>query len=382
MNKTVKKTGFWRGLLRTILVILTLIASIGTLIGAYGGDYSPTVFRGICLMVMVFPFWVLALIIVTILDALWCRKALLISLLAFIPSAPAIWNICPLNIFGPSEKAYKDCPKFTLMSYNVLNFLPVDSVFPDSLNPTLSFILKADPDIACLQEAHAFIPANNNILIPKVQVDSILERYPYVLLYGKTQTLLSKYPAEVIPIGYNSRRKGNEIAVFRVTVDGVPITIFNVHLQSYNLRSDDKYLYQELTELKKVDRTVKESIFDIKSQLIAKIQKAAEGRELDAERLIGYLSRLGGPNVIVTGDFNDVPGCYTLRRLADCDLHEVYPEVGFGPLITYHADRFYFRIDHTLYRGCLKPLKMKRPTPPFSDHYPLITTFAVTGDNK
>ena len=72
----------------------------------------------------------------------------------------------------------------------------------------------------------------------------------------------------------------------------------------------------------------------------------------------------------------------TLRRLADCNMHEVYPEVGFGPMITYYDNNFYFRIDHTLYRGALKPLRMERPSVKFSDHYPNITTFALTNSYK
>lgn len=381
-SQSTKARGFWRGTLTVLLVSLTLIAAIGTLAGAYGGDFSPSRYRGLCLMILTFPAWATLLIIMTILDALWCRKALVISLVTFIAAATALWDFSPLNITRPSLEKYKDCPKFTLMSYNVCNFLDQDTIYPGGMNPTLSLILRADPDIVCLQEAASLSSTKSYIKIHPSQIDSLHRRYPYILTNGLTQMILSKYPAEVIPTGYSAatkaKKRPNEIAVFRVTVDGVDITIFNVHLEAYHLRKDDKELYRELTDLHKNEASIKESIFDIKSQLLSKIQTAAEFRELDAERLISYITRLGGPNVIVTGDFNDVPGCYTLRRLADCDLHQVYPEVGFGPMITFNANRFYFRIDHTLYRGCMHPLRMSRPSQRSSDHYPLITLFALT----
>ena len=80
----------------------------------------------------------------------------------------------------------------------------------------------------------------------------------------------------------------------------------------------------------------------------------------------------------MAGDFNDVPGCYTLEYLADLGFHNVYSEIGCGPDITYNSDRFYFRIDHVLYRGALQPLSIRRGRIRSSDHYPLIVDFAIT----
>lgn len=382
MPKISKKRNIWRTILRVFLTLLTAIAALGTVAGAFGGDLSPTTYRYICLMVMTFPLWLILLILISIADALWCRKALFISLVAVIASAPAIWNFSPLVLFGPSEGKYADCPKIKLLSYNVCNFTAMDSIYPDSTNRTLSFIINTNADIVCLQEASGFsYDKRAKAVMNSSQVDSISRMYPYILLCERTQMVLSKYPAKVIPTGY--KKKGtNEIATVRVTVEGVDITIFNVHLQPFNLANHDKELYSELTTIDRNDLIKHNSMDSVKSQLLSKIQRAAEGREYDAERLCRYLRSLGGPNVIVTGDFNDVPGCYTLRRLADCNMHEVYPEVGFGPMITYYDNNFYFRIDHTLYRGALKPLRMERPSVKFSDHYPIITTFALTNSYK
>ena len=67
----------------------------------------------------------------------------------------------------------------------------------------------------------------------------------------------------------------------------------------------------------------------------------------------------------------------TLKRLESIGMvhREVYPEVGMGYMSTYNRNRFWFRIDHVLYRGNLRPVSMERGKTASSDHYPLLTTF-------
>ena len=56
------------------------------------------------------------------------------------------------------------------------------------------------------------------------------------------------------------------------------------------------------------------------------------------------------------------------------DLHDAYADAAFGPTITYHENRFYFRIDQILYRGP-EILSIDRGNCKSSDHYPMIATF-------
>jgi endonuclease/exonuclease/phosphatase (EEP) superfamily protein YafD len=101
-------------------------------------------------------------------------------------------------------------------------------------------------------------------------------------------------------------------------------------------------------------------------------------RTEQVDTLIAGIHSIGGPNVIVCGDFNDVPGCTSLRNLTSISgLKQVYPEVCCGPTYTFNTNRFYFRIDHVLYRGDLKPVEMVRGDIRCSDHYPLLTTFLL-----
>ncbi len=364
------------------MLFMTIFATVGLVFASFGGNIPPADIRGICLMVLSFPAWAILMIILTILNAIWHRKALIICIITLIACSSALWEFFPLNIFSPSESDYNDEQKFTMLTYNVCNYTANDSIYPNGENRTISYILRTDADIVNLQESEGIFVGMPYAKATSAQIDSLHSRYPYMLLYGRSQMVLSKYPVEAIPTGNDVRQRISEIAVFRVDVNGTPITLINTHLYPYRLTTDDKSLYQNITELNRADSTtLKDDLKGVRSQLLSKIQKAAENRAIDAERIGRYIKYFGGPNVIIAGDFNDVPGCYTLRRLKDFEMRDAYSDAGFGPMITYHANRFYFRIDHVLYRGCIKPLKMTRGDSKSSDHYPLLTTFAIT-ENK
>ncbi len=328
---------------------------------------------------MLMPVWLIATIVLSILNLFWCRSALLACVIAFVACSPAIWNFSPLNVVNTNAQIYKGYPTFTLLTYNVANFSHCDSTLSDDYNHTLSYILKTDADVVCLQEGESLFSNDlRHYSILQEQVDSIFKAYPYVLLHKSRQILLSKYPAKALPTSYNSKG-GNGIAAYRLNIQGVPVTLFNVHLQSYSLSKNDKSLYHNITEMNRDDK-LKSQLINVKSQLIRKIQRAAELRERDAEKLGHYVQHYAGENAIIAGDFNDVPGCYTLQRMADFNFKQVYSKVGFGPTHTFNADRFYFRIDHILYRGNMEPILIWRGNTKASDHYPLFTAFALTGD--
>ena len=82
--------------------------------------------------------------------------------------------------------------------------------------------------------------------------------------------------------------------------------------------------------------------------------------------------------MIVCGDFNDTPGSYSYRTVRGDDMRDAYLDCAFGPAITYHDNRFYFKIDHVLYRGNLRAVDIERGRIDASDHYPLLATFVLS----
>lgn len=365
----------WR-IWNSIWVSFNVIASLGLIAASYAGYINPEVIPVAGVPVMTLPGWIVLVVLLTLLNLIFARRTAIISGVSLLLCAFPIWNYCPLNIphhsLTPEEKA----ESFTLLNYNVYGFNdrtipPDDTITP---NRTLEFILAQNADIVCLGEAEFLDESLPHHVVPE-QIKQMHRQYPYVVLGGYGMGFLSKYPLEVLPVNYSRYEVGGgDFVAVRVELKGRKLTLFNCHFQSIGLTAEDKELYGKLTELEGGRNSVRAA----RSTLIAKLAAANKKRAEQAQWVGQYVQRYGGVNTILCGDFNDVPNSYPLRHLADFGLKEVYPQVGFGPMVTYNANRFYFRIDHVLYRGDLRPVMQERGSLTSSDHYPLLTTFVFS----
>lgn len=367
------KTGhsIWYRILSAIFLLANIGVCLGLIVSGYAGDINPTLHPTAPAVAMTFPIWLLGAIICIIITALVRWRIAILGFLGMLIALPAILEYSPLHF---PHRIKDDAETFTFMSYNVFGLRDQNGEYPGDVNPTLNYILQQDPDIVCLQELGS-IHSDKNTHVTPAQLDSLHSLYPYVFISGHAQAIFSKYPIEPIQTGfkYSGEPGSADMACFRTEIKGQTITIFNIHLQSFDLVSSDKEMFSKLKRLQGSEQ----EIINMKTHLVNKIREAGPQRVRDTEELIRYLKKFGGPNVIVCGDFNDIPGSYPLRMLAKEHLKEVYPEVGFGPMITYNAGGFAFRIDHILYRGNLRPLKMARGSVRSSDHYPITATFEI-----
>ena len=326
---------------------------------------------------LTFPGWLAAIALVLVADLIWWRRTALVAIAAIAASWPMVWNTCPLNIGGGIPGGTPPDRVFTLMTYNAFNFTDQHGTYPGGVNPTISFILRTDADIVCIQELQV-LEQQPERHIGQAQLDSLHARYPYIILSGYAVALMSKFPVTPVHLDVSSQERGNfcDAAAYVVDVEGRRLALFNVHMQSYSLTANDKAAYRDLTRLRP-----DEDIHELRNTLLYKLEVAAMRRSKQAHTLARYIEYYGGENVVLCGDFNDVPGCYTLRTLADTGMREVWPEVAFGPTWTYNANRFFFRIDHLMWRGAFRPVDIRRPHVPYSDHYPLVTTFVWDADS-
>ena len=365
----------WRRGVSITMYVVTSLLSVGLLLSAYAGYVRPSQFAPSAVLQITLPLWALAVVAIAIINLIWWRWQSLIAIGAIALCIGPLWDLCPLNIGGePALTPEQQRRVFTLMSYNVADFNDFTESYPDGTNPTISYILREDADVVCLQELEYFC-ALERWHVTAAQIDSLHRRYPYVMLNGHTQAIMSKYPVESLPLDFKHIRKGaGDMAAYRIMVEGEPVNIFNLHLGSYNLTGRDKELYRSVTRL---GRDSVPELRQVKNRLYDKVVSAALAHEQQVEHLLRFVKHYGGERTIICGDFNDVPGCYALRRLGDADFRQVYPALAFGPTITFHANRFFFRIDHVLWRGKVTPLSIKRGDAPYSDHYPLTTKFMV-----
>ncbi|MDE6271110.1 MAG: endonuclease/exonuclease/phosphatase family protein [Muribaculaceae bacterium] len=366
----------FRKAINALMVIVNLVIGVCLVFTAYAGNVSPIEHPKMGVVVLSFPIWLAAIAFLLILDLVWWRKTSLIAICSIMAAWPLVWDTCPLNIGGGIPSGTPPERIFTVMTYNVQRLLDFQKQYPDSINPTVTYILREDPDIVCLQELSELAP-NKRMCLTQSQIDSLHARYPYIILSGKEIVTMSKFPLESIHLDMQSRQRENfcDIGAYVVNIEGHRLALFSLHMQSYRFTKKDKSDYLELTRMQS-----EEDLKEVRHTLMQKLEQAAVHRADQAEMLGRYIDFYGGENVLVCGDFNDVPGCYTLHCLADHGMKEVWSEAAFGPTYTYFDNRFYFRIDHMLWRGRFQPAGIRRGKSRTSDHAPLIATFVWDED--
>ena len=205
----------------------------------------------------------------------------------------------------------------------------------------------------------------------RAQLDSLFKISPHILqATNGSLMVLSKYPVRRINLPQPLGNRFLPYAAFTVELPQGTITLFDCHLESIGPTDSDKASYQDITR----GKANKSDIKGIKNSAIHKLNEAYRTRAIQINQLREAADSIGG-NIIIAGDFNDVPLSYTIRSLKDAVFKEAYPSLAIGPGFTYQADRLYFRIDHILYRGSLRPTSLEIPKVSLSDHYPMIMTF-------
>ncbi len=367
---------FVRSMLAAVTVGINGIVMLATIFSAYGGYFDPVNLPIAPLVAMLLPGMLIAGVVMIIVDLLVNPRIAVMIPAAWIISLPPLLVFFPVNIRSKSLTPEQEQRSFTLLTYNCMHLIPYIDDPSLKINGTVDFILKTDADIVNLQEVESLEPNPSTEFTPE-QRDSLFSRYPYHITDNRQQlTVLSKFPIEEVDTTIPRRSYPCLVGAYRINIRSTPVTLFNVHLKSIGLNSDDKDLFREIPSKFRDESQIREELQEVKSQLISKLSESFLIRGIEARWLRQMIDSIGG-NVIVAGDFNDIPGCHAERIIMNGDLHDAYAENAFGPRITYHDNRFYFRIDHVLYGGNLQAVYVRRDTPLWSDHYPMLTRFVI-----
>lgn len=353
------------------------LLSIITLLAAYGGVVNPETSTIPAILAMTFPFWICLTVVTLLVDLIFKKAMAIIPGTTIVLSLGPILNFCPLNLSHDKLTPEEEARSFTFMSYNVcgLNDFRIPTSPKDSIslyeeamsgmsNPTMSHVIRQNADIVCLQELWWTLKPNHRVISPAL-LDSIFTEYPYRAM-NKGNAVLSKFPLYSIP-DFNDPKSLAVVA----EIQGHRTLIICVHLQSIGLDSSDKILYHEITE----GEGGRKAISGARHKLLSKLSKAFRNRASQARQIRHKIDSIGIDNVIIAGDFNDIQDCYAIRQLVRDDFKSAFAMAGCGPVITYHDNRFYFQIDHILYRGKLDAIGFKRDNFDRSDHYPVQARF-------
>ncbi len=335
------------------------------LISAYGGHVNPLTTTIPGMMLMLFPGLLLLSLLLLGADLFAWRRLMFVQGFAILFSAPAIWNLCPLNFFN--NRATSTEQELKVMTYNVRYLDPTPG---DTLQRSLSAIIRENPDIVMLQECRGDDPSEWSAY--RSQADTLIGRYPHRYIEAASMVIWSKYPIDTVRIAQYPDPSSMFMAA-DIDVNGYQLTVFNVHLQSLYLSDNDKELYYNITKGNisgsNTDSTTK--------SLVRKLSGAMKQRALQARLLRSQIDSLDRPNTIVVGDFNDIADCWAQRTIMGRNLRSTFSAVGFGPTISYNAFHFYFNIDHMLYGGDIRPLRIHRGRELSSDHYSVTATYAI-----
>lgn len=361
-------------ILRVVSVVvfaINLLAAIGLVASAYGGRINPLSNAWGGIAAMTFPIWAVGVGLLLLINICWFRRSAIIDAVALAVCWGPLMDICPLNFNRPSMAEIEGMGSraIKVMTYNVYNF---NDIVPQSAghgNRMVAFILEQDADLVMLQEGLVSVKQPHRL--SKDETEALHARYPYIVSDGTGLNLLSKYPVECVRTEIDNS-PSFAAARYDVEIAGQTVHLFNIHLQSIGLTPEDKALYRRLTA-GKAEHEVKK----IKQDLIGKLKSAMRHRAVQGAEVRAEIEKAGPGPVILGGDFNDVPGCFAMREIMGDNLREAYRAAGLGPAITYHVNRFYFRIDHLLYGGGISPLRVWRGDIDASDHYPLIGYFEL-----
>ena len=245
--------------------------------------------------------------------------------------------------------------------------------------PVLDVVKQSQADIVCMQE-YSFSSARNGYSLDRLRqlTAGLYPHYdftPYSYNRRSGLVILSKYP--ILKIDRIDHQKTDYIAAmyYQLDVDGQPLGIVNMHLQSNKLSKEDRQLYSDM-----IGHFEADSLSRIRSGMMHSLSVAWRHRANEVDKIKAYIHdhHPADMPLLICGDMNDTPVSYSSHTLRSLDLTDTWQETGLGLGITYSAHRFWFRIDHIFHSSRLRALRSNvRRDIGYSDHYPLEATFQL-----
>jgi len=246
---------------------------------------------------------------------------------------------------GPGERIGTE--GLRIASFNSGNVL-AEADNPAGLRTAMEDI---NADILCFQELERYGSFD-------------VSRYPYRAfspeIIGKsTQAIFSEYP--IVRSGSIDFPDTSNNAIFAdVAVKGDTIRIYNVHLESYRIRSE-RILYREYG-----------------GRFLRRFRVVA-GQHVSQARLVKAHQQEAPYPTIICGDFNATPFSHTYRILS-AGLEDSFGQAGSGIGATYSLRGLPYRIDYILADPRMEVLHHKIFDIHLSDHRPVMATLRLQGE--
>ena len=264
--------------------------------------------------------------------------ALLLSVICF-PGYAHFWPV------GPGEAGDAS---LRIASYNSGNLYPASGPWRKLKNDLQKMTDSLGADVICFQEI-------------KRDITRRLNGYPYrffaPVVPGKSdQAIFSEYP--IIGSGTVDFADSSNNAIYAdIVVHGDTIRIYNVHLQSYRIRSG-RYLMR-----------------DYGKPMLRRVSDVAK-RHMEQAALVKSHQEGSGLRTVICGDFNATAFSHAYQILRRGML-DTFAEKGQGLGATFFRRGVPFRIDYILTDPAFEVQKHQVYDLPLSDHFPITATLQL-----
>ena len=336
--------------LSLIVWMVSMLAALLLLFSAFSPSIiQPVKYPLLSLAGFVFPLLVIVNLFLLLLFLLFRGfKYAIVPLAALALCYAQLFTYLPINspIAGKPKSGVK------VLSYNTMSFSNMKKL--GGKNAVLDYLQASDADIICLQE-HAVSASNRHVT--QKDVDKALA-VNNIAVYSKLPVLKT----ERIAMESNS----NGAMAYHLKWEQDTLLLINCHLESNKLTPEDKEMYVQL-----IEKHEKEQVKAGVKVLLRKLSDASAIRAPQADSIANYLARHSYKYIMVCGDFNDIPISYTHHTLTRT-LNDAFTESGRGLGISYHKNKFLFRIDNILVSAGLKASNCTVDSSiDASDHYPI-----------
>lgn len=303
--------------------------------------------------------------------------------LVLICTASIILCYKPITTYFPIHITKTEAPDkaIEVLTYNVQGFISENKKTAKE-RPIINYIAETDADIVLLQEY--LVSKTGQSIISQQDINRLLNKYPYrsVTALGSSGkyhifglACFSKFPIEnteevVFESSYNGA------SIYTINIGGEQYTVANVHLETNNIKEEDKQLYNDF--LRNNDSINLEAVT---SNIRTRLGKSFRARAVQVKKIKQTISNQETKGIIVGGDFNDTPISYAYHQMKR-GLKDAYVSTAFGPGFTYRQDLFCFRIDHLMHSNNIKSYQTQIDRLDYSDHYPLRTKFELNASNN
>lgn len=266
-----------------------------------------------------------------------------------------------------------------VMSYNVRIFDRYNwkkGQISKNAGEIFSLTEKVAPDILCIQEYHNG-KSGLAIVSDSIQKYSGLKniQIEFASMNGTKKPFgiatFSRWPMVAQHVIHFEKNPLNCCIYSDIAFAGDTLRIFNIHLESIRLSSEDYLYVSDLTNKSENQEIISESLFKI----LRKFKNAYISRASQARQIAELIKNSPYP-VIVCGDFNDTPSSYTYHQLSN-GLMDAFKESGSGFGHTFAGLIPAFRIDYILHSPELESTGYRRIRQQLSDHFPIVAYIEI-----